>query len=278
MQCGDAEVRISCEQLAEARQVRRLVRIVGLFVQLRLGVGQHRVDVELGRQQPGELDQRGDIVDIAVDALAHAGILHLDRKVAPVECLCAVHLADRGGGDGPEIEAGKALFPAATPVLIEHIAQLALRHVLRIGAQPAQYIGQLGRKEIAGVHRHQLAQLHRRAAHRRQPVSDLARVGGGEQQVADRGTAALRELLGAIDEHRSGDAADHGAEAGKAGEAAAGDGLAGRSRSGGEHRGVSACQLGATGIGARLARYVGARLPSCNSPRPARRSARNADG
>ena len=79
------------EDVGPGQQARRSVRrcprlgsIIGLGVQLALGLGQQRGEVHPARQKARQAQQRGHVVDVAVDAGAHAGILHLDRQVAAI--------------------------------------------------------------------------------------------------------------------------------------------------------------------------------------------------
>ena len=53
-------------------------QIVGLLVQLYFGFAQQRSQIHAAWHQTGQTQQRRDIVDIAVNAGPHAGILYLD--------------------------------------------------------------------------------------------------------------------------------------------------------------------------------------------------------
>jgi hypothetical protein len=55
-----------------------LAEVIRLLVQLPLRLRQQGLDVEPLRQDAEEAQQRGDIVDVAVDAGPHAGVLDLD--------------------------------------------------------------------------------------------------------------------------------------------------------------------------------------------------------
>ena len=68
------------------------------------------------RQQAGNAQQGGDVVDIAVDALANAGILHLDRQVPAVLGCARMHLADRGRGHRGEGKVLEMPIPALAPI------------------------------------------------------------------------------------------------------------------------------------------------------------------
>ena len=49
-------------------------------------------------------------VEIVVQRLGDAGILHLDGETAAVGVLGGVHLAERGGGQGRVVPPGEALL------------------------------------------------------------------------------------------------------------------------------------------------------------------------
>jgi ribosomal protein S18 acetylase RimI-like enzyme len=57
------------QQLAVAAQVAGLAQVVGLVVQLALGIAQQGLDVHLLGHQAGHAEQRGHVVHIAVNAL-----------------------------------------------------------------------------------------------------------------------------------------------------------------------------------------------------------------
>ncbi len=203
-------------------QVLGLAAVVGLLVELALGLGEQRREVERFRQQARDAQQRGDVVHVAVDAAPHAGILQLDRQLLAVAGARAMHLADRGRRARGEGEALEALLPALAPVRLQHLHHLAHRHGARVLAQAGEDVGELGRQEAAGVHRHQLAHLHRRAAQLRELLGDAAGVGRGEHQFAHLGALAGGELARALGEHAARHAGGQAAQAGETGQASAG--------------------------------------------------------
>jgi hypothetical protein len=119
---GHQEARVVGQQIAIVAHLRRLAHIVGLFVQLALGLFQQRRDVERGGQQVGQAQQRGHIVHIGIDAGGNARILHLDRQFAAIGQAGPVDLPDRGGGQRARVEVGKAAAPVRAPFGIEHFA------------------------------------------------------------------------------------------------------------------------------------------------------------
>ena len=215
------EVLRVAEQAAEAVQVLGLAAVVGLLVELALGLGEQRREVERLGQQAGDAQQGGDVVHVAVDAAAHARVLQLDRQLLAVAGARAMHLADRGRRARGEGEALEALLPALAPVRLQHLHHLAHRHGARVLAQAGEDLGELGRQQVAGVHRHQLPDLHRRAAQLRELVGDAAGVGRGEHQLAHLRALAGGELARALGEHAARHPGGEAAQAGEAGQAAA---------------------------------------------------------
>ena len=100
---------------AEALERAGLAQIIGLGMQLLLGLREQLIELEPLRQQPEQAQHPDHVVDIAVDALAHLGVLNLDRQIPPVGAQGPVHLADGGRCQGLEGEALEPLFPAGTP-------------------------------------------------------------------------------------------------------------------------------------------------------------------
>ena len=202
-------------------QVLGLAAVVGFLVELALGLGEQRREVERLGQQAGDAQQGGDVVHVAVDAAPHAGILQLDRQLLAVAGARTMHLADRGRRARGEGEALEALLPALAPVRLQHLHHLAHRHRARVLAQAGEDVGELGRQEAAGVHRHQLAHLHRRAAQLRELIGDAAGVGRSQHQLAHLRALASGELARTLGEHAARHTGGEAAEAGEAGQAAA---------------------------------------------------------
>ena len=218
---GQREVRVIGEQAAVMLQVGGLLEVVGLVVELALGLVEQRRDVEAGRQQARDAQQRRHVVHVAGDAAGDARVLHLDRQPAAVEGLGRMHLADRGRRHRGERELAEGARPVLAPGGLQHLHQLAHGHRLGICAQAGEDLGQLGGQQVAGVHRQELPDLHRRAAQVGQLLGHPAGVGGGEEQVAHRGAAALGELAQPLGEHPAGDARGQAAQPGEARDAAA---------------------------------------------------------
>ena len=234
MHGGQREIAVVGQAAAIALQVGRFLQVVGLVVQLPLRFFEQGREIEGARQQAGDAEQRRHVIDIAGNALPHAGILHLDRQALAALQLRRMHLANRRGGQRGEGKALEMPVPARPPGGFEHRHQLAHRHGLRIGAQPGQDGRQFGRHQVAGIHRQQLPDLHGGAAQARQLVGDTLRVARRQQQVADARPVAARPLAHAFGQHAAGHPGGQAAQARQPGQAAA---RYGRSLVGLAHRG-----------------------------------------
>ena len=230
---GNAQVWRTGQQGCKLRLAAGFAQIVGFFVQLPFGLGQERRHIQMGRQQARHAQQRAHVVHVAGNALAYAGVLHLDGQWPPVFGGGAVHLADGGRGDGGEAELRKARIPACAPGGRQHLIHLPNGHGFGVRAQARQDLAQLGRQQLARIHRQQLPYLHGRAAQLCELVGYAAGVGGGEQQVAGAGAFALRPLARAFGQHAAGQPGRQGAHARHAAPAAAGHGCCGAGRGSG---------------------------------------------
>ena len=205
--------------------------VVCLFVQLALGFVQQRFHRKTRRQQARKLYQRRHIVDIGINAGRDAGILHLDRQIAPIQCHGAVDLADRGRRNRRHVEPLELRAPVRPPAGHQHLLQLLFRHRIGFGAQASENVGQFARQHLAAVHRNQLPQLHRRAAQPREFVGQALGIGGIEQQAGQIGPLTLQHLARAATQHIAGDAASQPAKARQTRQA----GGRNSARAGGEH-------------------------------------------
>ena len=178
-----------------------LAPIVGLLVKLRLGLIQKRGNVETARQQARHPKKRRDIVDISVDALPHAGILDLDRQLAPVERHRPVDLPDGGRGDGPVVEALEPIAPFTAPFGGKHPLELQRGHGIGIGTKPSEKLGEFGRQGVACIERDHLAELHRRTPKMGEAIGDPKEIAGGEHHIAHGRALALRQAARAFRQH-----------------------------------------------------------------------------
>ena len=193
MDPGHDEAGIGLEQAPEAVEAVGLGQVIRLPAELALGLGDDVLDVEFPGQDARHVEEHGEVVHVAVDALRDARVLDLQGQIPAVGRPRPVNLADRGGGHGLEIEGREAGFPALAVLAAEKPAHLGDGHHVRRGPQHGQGLRELGRQHVLGVHGHELAELHRRATQvgevLRQPLRVPARQEGacaGRRRPAER--------------------------------------------------------------------------------------------
>ncbi len=191
---GHDETRIVCQMRAKPAQRLCLAQVIGFLVQLRRSLGQQAVHVKaLGHHARGPRNH-AQIAHVAVDAVAHARILHLDGKIAPILGLRAMHLPDRGGGNRLDIKALEMAQKILAPFRRQHLFQLRGWHEMPFRAQPRQDCGHLGRHQIGGFHRQKLPGLHRRTAHPGQLIRNAGSIARRHQQIGQHGFAPAQQL------------------------------------------------------------------------------------
>ncbi|KFB72307.1 MAG: hypothetical protein AW09_002507 [Candidatus Accumulibacter phosphatis] len=123
------------KQTGVAAEQGALAQIIRFGMQLTFRLPQQRSDIKTARQQAGNAQQGGDIVDVAVDTLSDAGVLDLYGQAPPILRLRQMDLADRRCRHRRERELPEMTVPAMPPVGIEHAGQLTHRHGSGVGAQ-----------------------------------------------------------------------------------------------------------------------------------------------
>ena len=120
----------------------------------------HRLEpVEGAVKASDDTRQPSDQVEVAVECRLDAGSQHLDRHLLALGGHGAVHLGDRGRGDGLVVEFGEDLVEAAIELLLDGLSRLAARE----RGQAILQLGEIRRQLLAdqiGTHRERLAQLH----------------------------------------------------------------------------------------------------------------------
>ena len=133
-------------------------------------------------ERGAEAVERFGVVEVAVDGLGHARVLHLHRDVAPVARDGAVHLTDAGRGDGHGLPVEEDPFGWLPELVGHHLGGQCRRHRCGVGLQRGQRL--LG---VVGQRLHdeaqQLAELHQRALHVAQFAGDVLRRADGEPLV-----------------------------------------------------------------------------------------------
>jgi len=133
------------EQSGVAAQPDSLAQVIRFGVQLTFRLAQQRPDIQAAGQQAGKAQQGGDIVDVAVDTPANAGVLDFYGQAPPVLRFREMHLSDRCRRQRRKGELPEVTVPALSPVGLEYIDQLAHWHGLRVRAQAGEDIAKMRR-------------------------------------------------------------------------------------------------------------------------------------
>ena len=151
----------------------------------------------------GQAQDQPQVLHVGAHGGGHAGVLDLDRDLAPVGQRGAVDLADRRRRDRLLVELVEDLLQRLAELVLDHLAHL-LEGDRGCGvAQRGQLVLEL-LPVLLGDHadveeRHHLADLHRRALHRPERGDDL--LGRFDVTALEGGVAAV---LGARDVGRPG--------------------------------------------------------------------------
>ena len=162
-------------------------------MQLRAGVFKQGAEVEALGHHAREAHQAGEVAQVAVDAVADAGVLDLDRQIAAILGLGAVDLPDGGGGDGADVEFFEPFGKICTPGPCKHLFELRRGHEMRLCLQRAEHCGEFGGQQITCFQGEKLPHLHRGTAHLRKLTRQALGVCRGEEHVAGRRFAALKQ-------------------------------------------------------------------------------------
>ena len=152
-----------------------------------------------------------EVVQVGLDDLVDQRVLDLDRHPPAVAQGAEVDLADRGGGEGLEVELLEEIVEVlqrAADLVLHHLG----RHPRRLLLQRAQHLGHLGRQQ-ALVEAQHLADLHGGALELAQGLDDPCRVA---DQVLGRlelpGWAGAGEVRDPVPHDRNPDPAGETAE------------------------------------------------------------------
>ena len=156
---------------------------------LRLAAGLEAVVELVGHARPQLVDQRlhvhvlegegGEqavehlgVVEVALDGLVDARVLHLDGHDPTVVEDGLVHLADGRGGDRFGVPVEEELFGVVTQLVAHHRLGQAGRHRRHLGLQGGQRRLGLGRQALGDEGDH-LAGLHDGALHAAEDLGDV---------------------------------------------------------------------------------------------------------
>src|SRR4051812_42811395 len=133
----------------------------------------------LADQARGLVEQR----EVGFDLARGVRALNLDRDPAAVRERGAVHLADRGGGDGRLVEVGEELLDAQLELLADHALDVLVWDRADVVLELLQLEHDVGRDDV-GTRREQLAELDEG---RPELVEHLAQVPAAFRRVRRRG-------------------------------------------------------------------------------------------
>ena len=179
MDLGHVRERVPAMRARHRALVLRLELVVELLGDPLAQLGVHGLDVEAGRQPLDQREQQGQVAQVGVDRLGHAGVLHLDRHRLPVARHGAMDLADRGRSERLLLERGEdrgRLLPQLgaqqlLDLLVGQRRDVVAQRRQRLLEALALVLGQRG--EVDG--REHLPDLHRGAAHLAELLDELAR-------------------------------------------------------------------------------------------------------
>ena len=146
------------------------------FPQLR----EQRGDILARRDDPEQPAQQGDVAEVGLDGLGDARVLHLDRDRAAITGDRAVHLPDRGSGDGLGIPGRKRPLRRQAQLLGDDLRGQCGAHRAGAVLQAAERAPGGRGQALVDVTGH-LAELHQHALHGAQRGGDV--FGGLQGQV-----------------------------------------------------------------------------------------------
>ena len=121
-------------------------------------------------------EQEVEVGEIGLHGRSHVRILQLASKALAAEALGPMHLPERGGGRGLQIEFGETLAPVRSKLGLHAAADERGAHRRRLRLELGQFGGEV-RWHGIGDGRQHLRDLHERALHRAQGRSKRLGVG-----------------------------------------------------------------------------------------------------
>ena len=122
---GNMEVGVVVEFQGERVLGLGLAQVVELFGDPIAQLGQHRLDVETGKQRAEQLAQPGQLGEVAEQGLTGSRVLDLDRDLPAVMPDGLVHLADRGGRGRLVVERQEVVAPVVAELLASTLCTVA---------------------------------------------------------------------------------------------------------------------------------------------------------
>ena len=124
-----------------------------------------RVDRRAGAAT--EREQEVEVCEVGLHRRGHVRILQLAGEPLAGEARGPMHLAERRGGRGLEVEIGEALAPVRPELGLHPAAHEGRPHRRRLRLEPHQLGGEI-RRQYVGDRRQHLRDFHQRALHRAQ--------------------------------------------------------------------------------------------------------------
>ena len=119
------------------------------------------------------------VVEVALDGLVDARVLDLDRHDPTVVQHRAVHLPDRGGGDGHRLPVEEQRLDVGAQLVANDLLGQARRHRFDVGLEGGER-GLGLRRQALGDEAEHLARLHDGALHVPELTGDVLRAADGE--------------------------------------------------------------------------------------------------
>ena len=148
-----------------------LALVVELFAHPLADLARHLACVDRGARAPMEREQEVEIGEIRLHRRSHVRILQLAGEPLAAEAERSVHLAERRGGRGLQIEFGETLAPVRPKLGLHAPAHERGAHRRRLRLELRQFGGEIRRDRIGDGGQH-LRDLHQRALHRAQGGSE----------------------------------------------------------------------------------------------------------
>ena len=120
-------------------------------------------------------EQEVEVREVGLHRRGHVGILQLAGERVAGKALCPMHLAERRGGRGLEVEFGEALPPVRPELGLHAAAHEGRAHRRRLRLQLRQFGGEIRRDGVRNRRQH-LRDLHQWALHRAQGGRERLRV------------------------------------------------------------------------------------------------------
>ena len=149
--------------------------VVELFAHPLADLARHLAGVDRGAGAPMEREQKVEVGEIRLNRGRHVRILQLAGEPLAAEADRSVHLTERRGGRGLQIEFSETLAPVRPKLGLHAPAHERGAHRRRLRLELRQLFGEISRHGVRNGGQH-LRHLHERALHRAQGGCERLRV------------------------------------------------------------------------------------------------------